>query len=526
MLLGASAALACARLIASTRVGFGDSEALYAAYALHPQAAYLDHPGLVGALARAIGGGAPPGPERAHVVTSVLSTLVPWAMALACRACGAPWRRCFVAALVFALAPEVAIGLFAMTPDLLLVLAWTLGLALAADALRSTPGGGRAACGFSAAGLLAGAAAASKVTGVMLMVGLAVTYASPQARRHARTVAPWAGLAAGAVVLVPVVAFEARLGWPMLHHRLVATQGASGTSWRNLGALVGGQLAYLSPLTAALAVLAGRSAWRDRADAIGRLLLACCLAPLAVLLPLCLWSRVAEPHWLAPAWIALVPAAARAPAGASRRLVVSACALAGAIVAAAYAWVLVPSLLRFAPDSYDPRLDIANELYGWPAVLRAVREEADAAGSATGFAPGEVAVVGPHWVVCAQLEAGLRRNVRDEPPVGCDTPVRDDFDDWWPRDRWRRADVIVWVTDTRFPGIPELPTHAMLRTREVTIARGGRAGRVFTIAVLVRHAEADNLDAQPPAANWRPASRSIARSSSTSGLGVVRSLSP
>ena len=30
------------------RFGFGDSEALYACYALHPQPAYLDHPALIG----------------------------------------------------------------------------------------------------------------------------------------------------------------------------------------------------------------------------------------------------------------------------------------------------------------------------------------------------------------------------------------------------------------------------------------------------------------------------------------------
>ncbi len=85
-LAGVSVALFALRLVALTRVGFGDSEALYASYALHPQPAYLDHPGLIGAVARAIGGGTSPSPERAHLVTSVLATLVPWVMMLAARA--------------------------------------------------------------------------------------------------------------------------------------------------------------------------------------------------------------------------------------------------------------------------------------------------------------------------------------------------------------------------------------------------------------------------------------------------------
>jgi hypothetical protein len=146
-----------------------------------------------------------------------------------------------------------------------------------------------------------------------------------------------------------------------------------------------------------------------------------------------------------------------------------------------YTWVLVPELVRLAPRSYDPRLDLANELYGWQEAVRAVREEALAA-STPGSARGDVSIVGPHWVVCAQVEAALR----GEFAVGCDTPVRDDFDDWWPRARWKTADVIVWVTDARFGPVPSFPDYALERTRHVTIQRGGRAVRVFTITVLAR----------------------------------------
>ena len=65
-LTAVSLALLAVRLVAAKTVGFGDSEALYASYALHPQPAYIDHPGLVGIVARTIGGGAAPTPEHAH----------------------------------------------------------------------------------------------------------------------------------------------------------------------------------------------------------------------------------------------------------------------------------------------------------------------------------------------------------------------------------------------------------------------------------------------------------------------------
>jgi hypothetical protein len=278
--------------------------------------------------------------------------------------------------------------------------------------------------------------------------------------------------------------FEASHGWPLLEHRLVDTQASAGFSLRNVGALLGGQLAYLSPLVAWLAARAVRDLWRDRRDAVGALLLACCAVPCSLLVPLCLWSRVAEPHWIAPGLLALAPAASRASRAPSRALVLASCGLAAAMVAAVHAWVLAPTLLRLVPEtSYDARLDIANELYGWPDVVQAVREEGLAAWT-PGSQRGDVVVAAPHWVLCAQLEAALRGAF----PVGCDTPVRDDFDDWWPRDRWRQADAIVWVTDTRFGAAPSQRLHTPVRTRVVRIERAGRAVRAFTITVLTRSA--------------------------------------
>jgi hypothetical protein len=273
----------------------------------------------------------------------------------------------------------------------------------------------------------------------------------------------------------------------MLRHRLVDTQHAAGVSWRNAAALVGGQLGYLSPFVAGLAVLAARETWRDRGDGVGRLLLLAAAIPAALLVPLCLWSAVAEPHWLAPALLSLVPAVARSERGPSRRAVTRSAALAAVMTALVYAWVLVPGAVRLAPASYDPRLDLANELYGWPRVIEAVREEVtEETTPLTDF--GEVAVVGPHWVICAQLEVGLRR--RDaRVPVGCETPTGDDYAGWWPRPRWLAADSIVWVTDARFEGAPDFGPFRVDRARHINVMRDGREARRFVILVLRRRAQ-------------------------------------
>ncbi len=482
-LAAVSASLLAVRLVASRRVGFGDSEALYASYALHPQPAYLDHPGLVGEVARAIGNGGAPSPERAHFVTSFAATIVPWLLALTCHACGAPWRRSLAAALIAAVVPEMAIGLFGLTPDLLLAASWIGALGLAALALRQPPAAPLAAIGFASAGVLAGVAAASKVTGVLLILALAATYASPSARRHARTIAPWAGLAAALLAIGPIVSYESANGWPMIQHRLLDTQAAAGWSLRNAAALLGGQLLYLSPGVALVGAGSLRALWLDRRDAVGTLLFSACVLPASVLVPLCLWSRVAEPHWVTPALLALVPAAARAREATSAPRLIAAMGLAGAMVVAVYTWALVPAAVRLAPSSWDPRLDIVSELYGWPEVTREVRSEIDASRPPFG-APDDLAVVAPHWVICAQLEASLNRRAR----VGCNTPVTDDFDRWWPRAHWRTADVIVWVTDSRFGPTPRLRSHELLRSHEVRIERAGRIIRTFTVSVLTRSA--------------------------------------
>lgn len=503
-LLGLTVGMLGIRLYAAQVVGFGDSEALYACYAAHPQPAFLDHPALVGMVARAIGEGAIPTPLRVHAVTSVLATLVPWLVFGTARALSAARGPAALAALIVAVIPETAVGLFGLTPDLLLAPAWLGVLALAGVAMRAAPSSNRSAAAFLAAGLLAGVACAAKVSGLLLYGALALTYVaaamSPaaglrddqRARAAVRTMWPWAGLVAGLVVVAPIVLFEAQTGWPMLRHRFIDTQhdAGAGVVLRNLGALVGGQLAYLSPVFAVLAVIVARDLFRERSrDAISRLLFCAFAVPVVPLLVMCVWSPVAEPHWLAPALLALPLHAARRigeTALASRRVTTIALAVSALLTVIAHAWVLTPASARLLPDSADPKLDIASELYGWPTAIAAVKEQM--ATASTPFDPEgrEVVVVGPHWTICAQLQAALP-GVR----VGCATPVPDDFDAWLPREQWRAAEHVLFVTDNRFPGdgADQLPAHVKEAQSRVRVLRGGKTARIFELHLYDRRAQ-------------------------------------
>ena len=499
-LAGVSIVLLALRLYAASLVGFGDSEALYASWAAHPQPAYLDHPGLVGVVASAIGEGAIPSPLRTHLFTAVAATLVPWLAYATARATGAARGPAAVAGLILATVPETAVGLFALTPDLLLAVAWLGALALAGVGLRG--GGTRSSVAFLGAGLLAGIACAAKVSGLLLVAALLTAYlaaarsspkdgASEAGRSAVHTAWPWAGLAAGLVVVLPIARYEARTGWSMLHHRFIDTQPGAGIALRNAGALIGGQLAYLSPLFAVLAVLAALDLVHGRArDSISRLLFCAFAVPLLPLVALCLWSPVAEPHWIAPALLVLpLHVARRAPEIVgwlgSRRVFLAALGIAATLTLGVHAWVLIPASARLRPDYTDAKLDIANELFGWPTALGAVKELMK--GAATPFDPEgrEVVVVGPHWTICAQLQAGLP-GIR----VGCATPIRDDFDRWLPREQWRAAEHVLFVTDLRFPGdgAAQLPGHVQTGRSRVRILRGGKTARIFELYLYDRRA--------------------------------------
>lgn len=514
-LLAVSVVLFGLRLWAAAHVGFGDSEALYASWAIHPQPAYLDHPGLIGLVARAIGEGAAPTPARAHVITTLIATLVPWLMVAVARAAGAEKRHAATAGLVLAIVPEIAVGLFALTPDLLLAPLWlgALGLAIVGLAPRVDGGddGGppasdrlgpnlRTAGALLGAGLLAGIAASAKVSGLLLVAALAVSYVQiarsggdARAASVARSLWPWAGVAAGAIVLVPFVYYEGHLGWPMLRHRFVDTQHGAGIAVQNLGALLGGQLVYLSPIVAWLAVVTARDLVRRRNDdVVSRVLFWSFALPIVPLVLLCVWSPVAEPHWLAPPLLALpIHGARRArEAGAilAQRLVRAAIAMGAAFTALAYAWVLVPASAKLIPADVDPKADIASELYGWPQALESVREQMALAATPVDPEGREVVVVGPHWTICAQLHAALPGI-----HVGCATNIPDDFDRWLPRETWRRADNVLFVTDNRFPGdgADQLPLLVRVSQSRVRILRGGRTARVFDLYLYSRRQGAD-----------------------------------
>jgi hypothetical protein len=188
---------------------------------------------------------------------------------------------------------------------------------------------------------------------------------------------------------------------------------------------------------------------------------------------------VAEPHWIAPAFLSLGIATSRSDALSPRlgRVAVGTGVLG---VLLAFIAVRTPAFVKISGDRYVPKYDLTNDLYAWQVALPMLQEEVLAARAQS----RKPVVVGPHWIVCAQAHAGLGPEV----PVGCRTRTGDDFQRWMPPARWEQAPTILYVKDDRFTeDIPRLfPERDIVGVRTARIYRGGRATRTVQVYRLDR----------------------------------------
>jgi hypothetical protein len=385
-------------------------------------------------------------------------------------------------ALLLLAMPMFAAGMTAATPDAPLAALWSLYLWQLHRALTA-PDDGSARYGWGRPlllGVVLGAAFLAKYTGAMLLVATLLAVAVKPHRAWLRRPGFWAGGAVAAALALPVLVWNAEHGWAGALHRLVWTQADAGFAWRNLGALAGGQLLYVGPITLPLLLLGARAAWRDRHQRPGGLvLLAASVPTLLATGLLTAWSRVAEPHWTAPGWLALVVAAAgmiSRGGSAVRRVAKVAVGFGVFALLVLHVAVRSPLLPVLLPEgAYEPRYDLTNELRGWPEVAAAVRA----------LEPAGRPVTAGFYTQCAQLAFALSRP--GDPEVRCTSAAVDDFDIWHgpfvlpPGGAW-------FVDDNRFDHDPEalVPgTLALPPERAVDIRRGGRVVRRFTIRALV-----------------------------------------
>jgi len=458
------------RLVVSSLFGPGDAEALYWTYGRHLQAAYLDHPPLTGwllALSNAVLG---PTPLGIRIVPILLFDVTVIAAHLLGSAMWKDPEAGWWSALAVSLSPASLIGGVAAAPDAPLAAFWLLSALFLWKSIERPDSG---LLYPALTGISIGLAILSKHTGACLALGaLVLAVRVGYHRRPGFHVA----LVLALLTAAPVVLWNMDHDWIQLRHRLFWTQGGAGFSMRNLGALVGGQALYMGP---ALILYFGVLAKVARPPTIDYSFIFWLSVPtLGITYLLCLWSRVAEPHWPFAGYLVLAIGAGGLlkplTAGMRRIWRVSMGYAFGAYLLA-HIFILFPVLPCLLPaNRYEPRYDLTNELYGWPEAAEQIRRMAK---------PGEK-VAAAHYTLCSQLTFALSR--KNDPQVVCASPEIDDFDLWGLAPR--KGDPLIFVTDNRFPDLPQvLRTNRAEKVSSLEITRGGRWVRRFDFYRLMMH---------------------------------------
>jgi 4-amino-4-deoxy-L-arabinose transferase-like glycosyltransferase len=199
------------RLLAGSNGPLFFDEAYYWQWSTNLQLGYFDHPPLIAYFIRAgtlIFGDTPLGIRLMPSLSATLCVLLVWGIA---RRLTGDVRAAAWAAILANLTGIVVLS-FVAWPDEPMVLAWLVAL----YALVRVYSGGTPAW-WLLAGVMIGVAGASKYIALFLALGLfAWTLAEPTMRRWYPTRWPWLALVAAAVVISPVLAWNAANGWPSL----------------------------------------------------------------------------------------------------------------------------------------------------------------------------------------------------------------------------------------------------------------------------------------------------------------------
>lgn len=351
-----------ARLVLAALLDPGLDEAYAMAVANLRQLSWFDHPPLTFWAVAAMRTLAEPlfGPDVPAVVLRLpfilAFTATSWALwDLARRLYGARAGLWTLVALTLAPFFLVSAGSW-LVPDGPLVLFLALSARTLAILLFEAPAPTRARKLWLALGLTLGLAGLSKYHAALFAVAaLAFVVATPH-RRVLASPWPWLAVVLAAVVVSPVVIWNAENDW--VSFAFQAGRGGGGrVNWVGFGRAIVGQLAYLGPWTAIGALLATGAALRAerRLDGPAAFLVALAVLPIVLFTVVPLLGGDSLPHWQMPGWLFLLPllgraiAAAEGPQG-SRipRLTRGFAALSVVLLGAA---MLVVALVRVDPPS-------------------------------------------------------------------------------------------------------------------------------------------------------------------------------
>ncbi len=288
------------------------------------------------------------------------------------------------AAIVITVLPLAATGLVLATPDAPLLAATGVSLYGVVRAIQCPPKSREALRWWVVAGLGAGAAMASKYTGILLPAGVFVALAlRPTLRSRLAEPGPYVAAVVAALVLAPVLLWNARHDWLSFTFQLqhgFAGRARGNPISRELD-LLGGQAGLVSPiLFVLLAVAVWRSARRPATDE--SFMLGVVAATMFAFFMVSALRKPVEANWPAAAYVPAIPLLAGTLFGErGRRWFGRGCALAAALTLIIYAHA-VTSVLPI-----PPRRDPIARSAGWDALARVADATRDSAAALAGGAP-------------------------------------------------------------------------------------------------------------------------------------------
>jgi len=346
------------RLLAGSNGPLFFDEAYYWQWSTELQPGYFDHPPVIAYFIRAgtlLFGDTPLGIRLMPSISATLCVLVVWGIAR--RLTGD--RRIAAWSAIFANLTGIVVLSFVAWPDEPMVLAWLLAFYALVVVCR-----GGSPAWWIVAGAMIGVAGASKYIALFLAIGLfAWTLAEPAMRRWYFTRWPWLALVAAAIVISPVLLWNASNGWPSLVMQTMR-DGLDITPADSLRSYITNTLLISSPPIVMLALVAlVRGPYR-------RLWLS--ILPFAIFLGLFSQGDEVGIHWVGPMTYFVGLAAGLAMAPRLRwwngTLAGLALALGLAVSCAYYTLLALPlSVVANLPDPGRP-------FRGWPEVARGIEQ--------------------------------------------------------------------------------------------------------------------------------------------------------
>lgn len=345
-------------------LGLSVDEAHYLLYAAHPALSYFDHPPLVGWVQwPLVALGAPVGVLR--LVPGWLWLATVWGVyrltlrLLAGQAHAA--QAALAAVLALVLAPLLHVLGIGLLPDTLLM-ALTVAL-MHQTWILMQPGVVSRTAPWLLMGALLGLSGLAKYTAVFTALAIAVCIVGAQGMRVLRLPALWAGMAIAALLIAPVLVWNAQNHWISFTYQIAHGKGSVWQLSHVLRFLLT-QLVVFGPL-----LLFALPGWRSAPSTLRPL--AWLFAIPCVIFTYMAGGGTALPHWTAPSWVALAPFAGMGLATLWRgvpRWLLAALGLAQALVCAGLLGLMASAgwpVVAGSDAAVAPQPNPFADLHGW-----------------------------------------------------------------------------------------------------------------------------------------------------------------